>query len=135
MKQYLSTKYNETSWSFGLLILRLAFGGLMIHVGYDKLTHFAERAKGMNMIFGSPVDGILLVFAEFFCAVLLVLGLFTRFALIPLIIAMSVAFFKAHHGILFGEGNGQSAFMYLSVYAALLFTGPGKYSVDRMIAK
>jgi putative oxidoreductase len=138
MKQYLSTKYNENAWHFGLLILRLAFGGFMIYFGYNKLIHFASPqngVKGMSIIFGSPIDGILLVFAEFFCAILLVIGMFTRFALIPLIIAMSVAFFKVNKGVIFNDSGAHPALMFLCVYLALLFTGPGKYSVDRVIAK
>ncbi|MBL7726740.1 MAG: DoxX family protein [Dinghuibacter sp.] len=134
MKQYLSTKYSEGSWNFGLLILRLAAGGLMMIHGFDKLTHFAN-IKGMNQVFGSPTDAALVVFAEFFCAALLVLGLFTRFAAIPLIVTMAVAFFKAHGGKLTGEGNGEMALIYLCCYVAILFTGPGKYSADRAIAK
>jgi putative oxidoreductase len=134
MKKYLSTRYNETSWHFGLLLLRLAAGGLMLIHGFDKLIHFAEK-KGMSVIFGSPTDMILLVFAEFFCAALLVLGLFSRFALIPLIIAMAVAFFKGHEGLLAGKGNGQLPFLFMLTYITLLLTGPGKYSVDKMIAK
>ena len=89
----------------------------------------------MNVIFGSPIDGILVVFAEFFCAILLVMGMFTRFALVPLIITMSVAFFKVNKGVVFGDGGAHPALMFLCVYLALLFTGPGKYSVDRVIAK
>ena len=39
------------------------------------------------------------VFAEFFCAAFIILGLFTRLASIPLVIAMGVAVFFAHKGI------------------------------------
>jgi putative oxidoreductase len=134
MKKYLSTRFNEGSGSLGLLILRLAAGGLMIHHGFEKLTHFSS-VKDMSQLLGSPIDGILLVFAEFFCSAFLILGLFTRFACIPLIIAMAVAFFKAHNGSLSGQNSGETALLYLCCFLALLFTGPGKYSVDGMIAK
>jgi putative oxidoreductase len=133
MKKILSTKYNESAWSLGLLILRIAFGGVMLIHGLDKIKDF-DSVRNMG-VFGAPTDGILIIFAELFCAIFLVLGLFTRFAVIPLIIAMSVAFFKAHKGILIGEHNGQAAFLYLCAYICILLTGPGKYSVDRMIAK
>jgi putative oxidoreductase len=134
MKKYLSTRYNEGSSDLGLLILRLAAAGLMIHHGFEKLTHFSD-VKDMNQLLGAPIDGILLVFAEFFCSAFLILGLFTRFACIPLIIAMAVAFFKAHGGALSGQNSGESAFLYLCCFVALLLTGPGKYSIDKMIAK
>lgn len=135
MKKYLSTRYNETSWHFALFLLRLAAGGLMlVYFGYQKLTHFSE-IKGMNAVFGSPVDAVLVVFAEFFCAALLVMGLFARFALVPLIITMCVAFFKQHNGVIYNDFKIDTAFMFLLMYLVLLLTGPGKYSIDRMIAK
>jgi putative oxidoreductase len=134
MKKILNTKYNENSWALGLLIIRLTVGVLMMFHGLDKLQDF-DKVKGMSQIFGSPADGILVVFAELFCSILLILGLFTRIALIPLIITMAVAFFKVHNGALKGEHNGEVACIYLLIYVGLLFTGPGKLSVDRMIAK
>lgn len=137
MKKYLSTKYNETAWNFGLLIARLSFGGLMLHFGLNKLSNFATY-KGMNVIFGSPVDLILVIFAELFCAAFVVLGLFTRFALIPLIITMGVAFFKAHDMVVYSNDCNKSgivALMFMLAFLALLFTGPGKYSADRAISK
>jgi putative oxidoreductase len=132
MKRFLSTKYSENSWHFGLLILRLAFGGLMIvNYGYDMLIHFS-RHKNTSQLFGPPTDAVLMVFAELFCAILVVMGLFTRFALIPLIITMWVAFYKVHRLDAF---DGQISLLFFCAYLCLLFTGPGKYSVDKMIAK
>jgi putative oxidoreductase len=61
------------------------------------------------------------------------LGLFTRLACIPLIIAMAVALFYAHKGDFFGAG--EKATLYLFGYLALLFTGPGKISMDKLIGK
>ncbi len=135
MKSLFNSKYSEPSLSLGLLILRLVFGGFMLQVGYDKLTHFNavltqfKDPLGINNTFSLG----LLVFAEFFCALLVVLGLLTRLACIPLIIAMGVALFIAHKGHILTDGQG--AAMYLFGFIALLLTGPGKYSVDKMIGK
>lgn len=134
MKKYLSTKYNENAYGIGLLVIRVGVGLLMLKHGFDKINNFAQ-VKGMNQLFGSPTDAILVIFAELFCSIFLVLGLFTRFAAIPLIITMAVAFFKAHNGVIFGEHGGETALLYLLAYTCLLFTGPGKFSVDKMIAK
>jgi putative oxidoreductase len=63
----------------------------------------------------------------------LVLGLFTRYASIPSIIAMLVAVFVAHADDPFKEA--EHAFLYLIAYIVILFTGPGKYSLDALISK
>ena len=75
----------------------------------------------------------LAVFAEFFCALFILLGLFTRLATIPLIIAMSVALFVAHNGNFFGDG--EKATLFLGAFITLLLVGPGRASIDSMIGK
>jgi putative oxidoreductase len=77
---------------------------------------------------GSTTSLILVVFAEFFCALFLVLGLFTRLSAIPLVICMGVALFKAHNMDILGDGS--SATLYLGAYLIILLLGPGKFSVD-----
>ncbi|MFZ9719085.1 MAG: DoxX family protein, partial [Chitinophagaceae bacterium] len=104
MKKLLSIKYSATSFNISLLLLRLVLGATMcVNHGYPKLLHFAERKDGfMNFMgLGSTTSLSLVIFAEFFCAIFLIIGLFTRFTLIPLIVVMSVAFFKSHGGQLF----------------------------------
>lgn len=96
---------------------------------------FAAKSSSFSDPFhiGGPASMSLTIFAEFFCAIFILAGLMTRLACIPLIVAMSVAVFYSHHGQLFGDG--EHAALYLAGYSALLFTGPGKISVDRLIGK
>jgi putative oxidoreductase len=82
---------------------------------------------------GSSVSLSLTIFAELFCALLIVIGLFTRLATIPLIVTMCVALFKAHNSDFFGEG--EMAALYLGAFITILLTGPGKYSVDGISGK
>lgn len=133
MKKLFSTRYSDNSISFSLLLLRLALGGLMIAHGFDKLTQFVTVAKTFPDPFhvGTTISLSLVIFAEFFCAVLLVLGLMTRLVTIPLIITMAVAVFMIHKSDFFGEA--EHATLYLAGYIALLFSGPGKVSMDRML--
>jgi putative oxidoreductase len=135
MKKLFNTKYSDNSISFALLVLRLAVGGLMIPHGYQKLLKFAEYSSGFTDPFhvGGTASLSLAIFAEFFCSAFIVLGLMTRLATIPLIVAMLVALFISHHGEVFGDG--EHAALYLAGYIALLFTGPGKISMDRLIGK
>lgn len=135
MKRLFSIKYSDNAISFALLTLRLALGGLMIPHGYNKLMHFASMSSKFADPFhiGSTASLSLTIFAEFFCAVFIVLGLFTRLACIPLIINMSIAVFLAHKGDFFD--TGEKATLFLAGFIALLFTGPGKVSMDRFIGK
>ena len=136
MKKLFSTKVSENALAFALLVLRVGAGSvtLMKH-GLDKLMHFSQKAGGFADPFGigSTASLSLTVFAEFFCAVFIILGLFTRLACIPLIINMGVALFIAHKGDFFGQG--ELAGLFLIVFFTLLITGPGKASLDRFIAK
>lgn len=132
-KAFLSTRPFSTD--LGLLILRLFAGGAMITHGYPKF----QKVLNGNFQFGDPlglgpeISLILAVFAELLCSVLVVLGLTTRFALIPLIITMGVAFFIVHGTDDFK--TRELAFIYLGTYIALFLTGPGKFSADRALFK
>lgn len=66
--------------------------------------------------------------AEFFCSILLILGLGTRIVLIPLIIAMTVVAFMVHGSDPLSEK--ESALLFLIPFLTLFITGPGKYSLD-----
>ncbi len=136
MKRLFSTKTSDSAFSFGMLLLRVGVGSLMlISHGLDKLMHFAEKAPRFADPFhiGSTTSLALTVFAEFFCAAFIIIGLFTRLAALPLVIAMGVALFYAHNGAFFGEG--EKAGLFLVGFLSILFMGPGKASLDRFIGK
>jgi putative oxidoreductase len=136
MRKLFSTRCSDTAFSIGTLLLRLSAGSLMLVMhGLDKIKHFSARAHNFSDPFhiGSTTSLSMVIFAEFFCAAFIILGLFTRLATIPLIIAMSVALFIANKGEFFGKG--EMAGLYLAAFMVLLFTGPGKISLDRFIGK
>lgn len=118
-----------------MLLIRFAFGGLMIvNHGMKKMDNFDTLKDKFADPFhlGTTASLILAIFAEVFCSALVVLGLFTRLAVIPLIITMIVAIFMAHGGdVLVAE----MAALYLAVYILLLLVGPGKASIDGMKGK
>ena len=135
MRRLLSAKYSAGAVNTALLILRVGFGILILMHGFAKITNFnSMQNKFMNFMgMGSTVSLVMVIFAEFFCAILLIMGLFTRFACIPLIIAMSVALFMAHDGDIFGKGEAPALFLF--GFVAILLAGPGRISLDRMIAR
>lgn len=135
MKKLLSTKYSAAAVSTAMLLLRLSVGILMLMHGYDKLIHFAAKQNTfMNFLgIGSTMSLALVVFAEFFCSLFLILGLFTRLATIPLIITACVIIFKVNNGHIFKDF--ENAPLYLTGYLVLLLLGPGRVSVDSMIGK
>lgn len=136
MKKIIGARYSDTSLSIGLFILRVAACSTMIMAhGYDKLQHFSKYSAAFADPFHIGVRASLSldIFAEFFCSILVILGLLTRLATIPLIIAMSVALFYVHHGDI--TGDGERAGLYLAIFFTLLLSGPGKLSMDRLIGK
>jgi len=135
MRKLFSTRYNPGAYNMALLILRLGFGILMAYHGYQKFTHF-HQTEGFMMNFmgmGKSVTTSLVIFAELFCSILVILGLFTRLACIPLVILTLVIVFKAMNGDIFGKA--EVGFLYLLTFTSLLFTGAGRISVDHLISK
>lgn len=121
-------------YHFSLLILRITFGGAMvIGHGQGKLERLTgdEPIKFMDFMgLGAEMSLTLVVFAEVFCALLLVIGLFNRYAAIPLIFTMLVAF-NRHLGDPFSDMEG--ALLYLTAYISIFLLGPGKFSLDYLI--
>ena len=118
-----------------LLLLRITFGGLMlINHGWGKMLKlFGDDPIKFADPFGigAPASLGLTVFAEVLCAVLLVIGLFTRWAAIPLIITMLVAIFIIHIDDPFAKM--EKAILFLTAYLAIGFAGSGWYSIDAQI--
>jgi putative oxidoreductase len=121
------------------LIGRLAVGLLFISTGWGKVhdipkvTHFFEEL-------GIPAPGfqaILVAYSELVCGSLLVLGLFTRLATVPLIISMTVAILTAKRSELHGIFDlvGFDEFTYWCVLVMIAIIGPGAVSLDRLMAR
>ena len=120
--------------SLGVFILRVSVCAMMLNHGMNKLSHFSLMSQNFDPIgIGGPLSLSLVIFAELFCSIAIIFGLFTRLAAIPLIVAMSVAILSAHAGDTFAAK--ELALMYLTVFTVLFITGPGRYSIDRVIWK
>lgn len=114
----------------GILLLRAGFGIMILMHGIGKLQDLISGANDFPdpIGIGSTLSLALVTFAEFICAILLIIGLFTRLALVPLIITMLVVVFihEAHLDLF----DKEPPVLFLIVFIALFFTGAGKYSMD-----
>jgi len=136
MKRLFNTETNEGFLNLIILIVRLSVAALMITHGLPKLS---KLLAGGEIQFTDPfglgpaLSLVLVVFAEFFCSILIGIGLGTRLASIPLIITMFVAAFVAHADDPIAKK--EMALLYLTFYLLLLVTGGRKFSVDYLITR
>lgn len=147
----MASRWRQLTNSLGLLILRLGIGGLLLTHGWGKLQlalggEFNNFADPIGL--GSGLSLALIVAAEFFCSLLVVFGLLTRLAALPVVCAMAVAALVVHANDpwlmeeaarLFADGKSQTwtskelALLYLIPFLALVFTGAGSFSIDGLI--
>lgn len=131
MKNTYTTNLNLSQIDLGLLILRVGAGGLMLTHGIPKLIKLfgsEEIAFADPYGLGMGISLALAVFAEFICSILVILGLGTRLAAIPLVITMFTAAFIIHAADPFQRK--EMALLYLLIFIVLLVTGGGKHSLD-----
>jgi putative oxidoreductase len=119
--------------SLGLLILRLATGALLIYGhGWPKLMSYQERSARFSdpIGLGPAASFALVVFAETLCALLVMLGLFTRVSAVPLVLFFAVAAFIQHAADPFPRR--ELPMLFGAAYLALILTGPGRFSLDAL---
>jgi putative oxidoreductase len=137
IKKIFAPGNDSTLTSFALLVLRLWLGlGMLFIHGLDKLNNFGKYAT----MFPDPIGiGVkpglsLVIFAETVGALLLAVGLLTRFGALTLIIDLGVAFLMVHKmAVGTAAHSGELAFVYLAGYFAIFIAGPGKFSVDKAL--
>jgi len=141
----------DRTTSLGLLALRVGIGGYLATHGWGKLQMLLD---GQAELLGDPIgignlpSLVLVMLAELACSILVVVGLGTRLAAIPPVIAMAVAAFVAHAHDPWSSETAAKAFFagtskvwfskepaltYLIPFLALAFTGAGRYSLDAFI--
>lgn len=122
----------KRSASILILLLRIFIGVMFFTHGLDKMINFNELSYSYPSVFGfgSYMTLMLSIFIEFCCSLFLIAGFMVRIILVPMIIAMAVAFFDIHDAM-FPEG--ELAFIYLITFIILMAVGPGRYSLDGLI--
>lgn len=136
MPKLFSTPISTTGASAWLLVTRIAVGAAMLTHGWTKLKMLID---GGGAQFPDPIgigampSLMLAVFAEALCSAMLILGVATRWAAIPLAFTMAVAFFVVHGGDPFAKK--ELACIYFLVYGCLIVFGGGRFSVDHWLGK
>lgn len=117
-----------------LLLLRLAAGVFMLTHGVGKVsTLFGDEpiAFADPIGIGETASLILAAFAEFLCSILLIFGIATRLAAIPLLITMLVAAIIVHANDEFGRK--ELPLLYAVIFLSIALAGAGKISIDHWI--
>lgn len=131
MNKLLQLSFIPRSTDFALLVLRLWIGlTLFFNHGLGKITGFSSMSGHFPdpVGIGSTASLILAILAEGLCAVLLVVGVATRFAALILVIHFAVVFFVVHHGVLkMSPGSGELPFLYLAGAVTILLAGGGRF--------
>lgn len=125
---------------YGLLLIRAALGIVMVAHGAQKLFTFGyPGVVGGFTQMGLPLPEIsaaLIIAAELGGGILMLAGLFTRFAGAAFAFAMAVAALKVHLAAGFFLPNGyEFTLMLAAASLGIVLTGPGRVSIDALIAR
>ena len=128
-------KCQPLSADFAALLLRLLFGVLFIWYGWMKIDGY-DKYIGMMPDYlgiGSRLSYNLVIFAEFFCGILVALGILTRLSVIPIIFSMIIVFFVALKAQTFEQR--QLPFVFLVMGVIIFIMGSGRFSIDYLFKK
>jgi putative oxidoreductase len=123
-------KLRATTTDFGLLYLRVTASLLVLAVhGLPKAMHYASQAAAIEDPFhlGRTVSITFAIFAEVICPPLMILGIATRLAALPILIVTVVALVFVHRDWSLAEG--QFAWMLLILFGTIAIAGPGQIRV------
>lgn len=125
------------------LFMRLFTGVMFMQFGIRQIAHFNELAPTFHSVLGMGSETTLLVMIliEIICSTLIILGLFTRFAIIPPFVSMIIAehvIMQYYNTVdltkLFSLQAGYLPIMFMGIFIFMMLAGPGKISLDYIIS-
>jgi putative oxidoreductase len=123
-------------FNVSLLVFRILLSvELMVVHGLKKISIGATEAEHVPnpLHFPDAFNQAFAITANLIFPVFIILGLFTRLAILPVIAVTLTGYFVVHwHDSLLQK---DTPFMYSLSYLLLLVLGPGKYSVDYLLHK
>jgi putative oxidoreductase len=132
------THLGQRSFGIGLLLLRLGTGLILfLKHGLEKLTGYSTMVQHFPdpLHVGARFGLAFALLSDGICSVLVVLGLATRPAAAWILINLLTAFFFVHHAAFFSQSHVELVALFITVFAAIVFTGPGYLSVDALLEK
>jgi putative oxidoreductase len=154
---FVINKLSTTTAPAAVILIRLMVGGIFLSEGIQKFLYPAELAAGRFAKIGIPWPEVMGPFVggvEVICGLLVLLGLLTRVAAVPLIITMCVALISIKVPILLGqeflgfslrplprygfwsmmhESRNDICMLLGSIF--LLIVGAGKWSLDHRLSR
>ena len=130
----------EKYYDEGLLVIRLTLGwGVIYFHGWRELMGGPERWERMGGVmsiigidFGHTFFGFMATFSNTAAALMIMSGLFFQ----PMLLLLGFTMFMASLShVVSGRGNPGNAFTVAGISLGLIFTGPGKYSLDAWLQR
>lgn len=126
------------------LFARVTLAWVFVSSGWGKVHHI-DKVTGFFASLGLPAPGFqahLVAYTEVIAGLLVLVGLATRLASIPLVVIMIVALRTAFADKLagslaedFSALTGIAEFLYIPLLIWLIVAGPGRVALDALIAR
>jgi len=151
-----SSLFHASAWD-AVVLIRLMVGSIFLAEGIQKFLYAKELGAGRFAKIGIPFPEIMGPFVggvEILCGALVLVGLLTRFAAVPLLVIMTVAFVSTKVPVLLGHGFWGFSLRELPRYGFLsmmheartdlcmwlgslflLLVGSGRWSIDGVYRK
>ena len=124
--------------SFGLLILRISIGTMLIHHGYEKTADIQNFADAFVRPIGLPfpiLSSYIAAYSEIYGSWLVIVGLFTRFAALSIVGTIGVAIYHAIVTAGFNIYLLELLILYMGGSLCILLLGSGDFALDRFLKK
>ena len=124
--------------SFGLLILRLSIGTMLIHHGYEKTADIENFADAFVRPIGIPfpiIASYIAAYSEIYGSWLLIAGLLTRFGALAVVGTITVAIYHAIVTAGFNIYLLELLVLYFGGAFCILCYGGGAFAIHSLLRK
>ena len=124
--------------SFGLLILRISIGTMLIHHGYEKTADIQNFADAFVRPIGLPfpiLSSYIAAYSEIYGSWLVIVGLLTRFAALSIVGTIGVAIYHAIVTAGFNIYLLELLILYMGGALCILLLGGGDFALDVFLRK